>query len=324
MSVGAGRKAVAIGGGTGLPLVLRSLVELGLETTAVVAMADDGGSSGVLREQLGSLPPGDIRNCLVALAGRDDDLLARVFQYRFGGGDGLAGHALGNLILAALADLTGDFATAVDTAARYLHVRGRVLPSTVADVRLHGVDRAGTQVSGQSLLASNPEPMHCVHLEPADPPAYPPAVEAIAEADVIVIGPGSLFTSIIPNLLVAGIVDAVRASSATRVYVCNVANQRGETSGFDAADHVAALYEHGLEGALDVAIVNFDDRAKALVLEDHNVPEPVYALPATLDKITDMGIDVWPAELASAENVVRHDQAVLTEVLADMLAEVFD
>lgn len=323
MSVGSGRKAVAIGGGTGLPLVLRCLVDLGFETTAIVAMADDGGSSGVLREQLGSLPPGDVRNCLVALAGSDDDLLGRVFQYRFGGGDGLAGHALGNLILAALADLTGGFATAVETAAEYLHTRGRVLPSTLADVRLHGVDRSGTPVSGQSLLADNPEPMDCVQLDPADPPAYPPALEAIAEADVIVIGPGSLYTSIIPNLLVAGVADALRASNAKRVYVCNVANLRGETSGLDAADHVTALFEHGLEGSIDVAIVNFDAWARATVLDDHSAPEPVYALPATLDAISDMGVEVWPAELASAQNRVRHDQAVLTDVLSDMLAEVF-
>ena len=214
MSVGAGRRAVAIGGGTGLPQVLRCLVELGFETSAVVTMADDGGSSGVLRRQLGILPPGDIRNCLVALADDEQATLAGVFQYRFAGGEGLAGHALGNLIIAALTEITGDFGEAVRLAEHYLGTRGRVLPSTFVDVVLHGVDRDGAEISGQACLAVNPTAVANVFLEPAEPLANPEVIDAIRSADVVVIGPGSLYTSLIPNFLVSGVADAVRESSA--------------------------------------------------------------------------------------------------------------
>ena len=262
MTLESSHKAVAIGGGTGLPSVLRSLVDLGYDTTAIVTMADDGGSSGMLRRELGMLPPGDIRNCLVALSD-PDSLVARLFQYRFPHGEGLAGHALGNLVIAALADLTGGFPEAIDAAGDLLGVRGRVLPSTLEDVVLHAEDRSGQPVSGQANIAVSAEPVAHVVLEPEAPSAYAPALEALESADVIVMGPGSLFTSVIPNFLVAGIADALRESNALRVYVCNVANQRGETCGLDAADHVQALIDHGLEGAIDVVLVHESGAADA-------------------------------------------------------------
>jgi uncharacterized cofD-like protein len=316
MRVGEARRAVAIGGGTGLPAVIHCLLDLGFETSAVVTMADDGGSSGMLRRQLGMLPPGDVRNCLVAMAEDESTLIARVFQYRFPDGEGVGhvGHALGNLILAALADITGSFPDAISEASRLLKVRGEVLPSTLADVYLHGVDRAGSAHRGQAVLAQAPHPLARVHLEPECPPAYEPALEAIRAADVIVVGPGSLYTSLIPNFLVDGVADAVRASSATRIYVCNVANMRGETFGLDAADHVAALAEHGLEGAVDLVLVHDPCLAGSSVCDDSDV-EPVAVDPDIIARIEALGPRVVAADLADPNDPVRHSRVALCRAL---------
>lgn len=303
------RSAVAIGGGTGLPLVLGCLLRSGFDTTAVVTVADDGGSSGHLRRELGMLPPGDIRNCLVALAPPDNEL-ARVFQYRFAEGEGLAGHALGNLIIAALADLEGGFAEAVEEAGRLLEVRGRVLPSTLADVVLSGRDSAGDLVIGQAKLAESEGPVTTVCIEPAAVPAYPPALEALHSADLIVIGPGSLFTSVIPNFLVEGMIDAVVSSSATVVYVCNVGNLRGETTGMDAADHVDALIRHGLGGAIDVALVD------ASTSPDDGTH--VTGGPDVLRRIEARGIRALSADLVDPADPMRHDPDRLIAALAEV------
>lgn len=301
------RPAVAIGGGTGLPLVLRCLLAAGFDTTAVVTVADDGGSSGHLRRELGMLPPGDIRNCLVALAEPDSEL-ASVFQYRFPSGEGLAGHALGNLIIAALADLEGGFAEAVEAAGRLLRVRGRVLPATLADVVLSGRDREGQLVIGQAKVAETEGPIARVCLEPTGVPGYPPALDAVRNAEVVVIGPGSLFTSIIPNFLVDGVTEALSESDARVIYVCNVANMRGETAGMDAADHVDALVAHGLAGAIDVVLVDepvSGQRADA-----------VEAGPVQRARIAAEGISVVAAELADPANPARHDPEKLRAALA--------
>lgn len=303
------RSAVAIGGGTGLPLVLGCLLRSGFDTTAVVTVADDGGSSGHLRRELGMLPPGDIRNCLVALAAPGNQL-ARVFQYRFAEGEGLAGHALGNLIIAALADLEGGFAEAVEEAGRLLDVRGRVLPSTLADVVLSGRDASGRLVIGQAKLAESEGPVTTVCIEPASVSAYPPALEALRAADLIVIGPGSLFTSVIPNFLVDGMVAAVAESGATVVYVCNVGNLRGETSGMDAADHVDALLRHGLGGAIDVALV--DSSATP------NGDTHVTGGPDVLRRIEGYGIRAVPADLVDRDDPMRHDPDRLIAALAEV------
>jgi len=318
----AGRRAVAIGGGTGLPIVLNCLIALGYDTTAVVTMADDGGSSGALRRELGMLPPGDVRNCVVAMSD-PASLLSRMFQYRFPHGEGLAGHALGNLIIAALADITGSFPDAIQAAEDLLGARGRVLPSTLADVVLHAEDREGRPVAGQSNIAESTHAVAHVSVEPAWPPAYGPALEAIETADVIVIGPGSLYTSIIPNFLVAGTASAVRESVARRVYICNVANHRGETCGLDAADHVQALVDHGLTHAIDVVIVN----------ETEGVP--LYELPAeepagvsferveggadALGRIADLGPRVEVRPLVDPSVPLRHDRDRLYAALEDVL-----
>ncbi len=312
--VGEGRQAVAVGGGTGLPVVLTGLLDMGFDTSAVVTMADDGGSTGVLRRELGMLPPGDIRNCLAAMA--EDVELAKVFQYRFAHGEGLAGHAIGNLILAALTDIEGDFPKAIAAAGRRLRIRGHVYPSTLTDVVLHACDRAGQPLSGQALIAANPHAIAHVTMEPDRPPAYPPAVEAIATADVVVMGPGSLFTSVIPNFLVDGVADALKSCSARRIYVCNVANLRGETRGLTAAEHVEALVEHGLGGAIDVVIVHAPEARLSQVCDDAEAElEPVCVTDEQLERIAELVPEVVVADLADAEHPARHDRQRLLRVL---------
>lgn len=302
------RKAVAIGGGTGLPLVLKCLLRGGFDTTAVVTVADDGGSSGHLRRELGMLPPGDIRNCLVALAAPENEL-ARVFQYRFAEGEGLAGHAIGNLIIAALADLEGGFAEGVEEAGRLLGIRGRVLPSTLEDVVLSGRDASGRVVTGQAKVAVSEGPVDSVCLDPESPAGYAPALQAIEDADVIVIGPGSLFTSIIPNFLVDGVIDSVRSSGARVIYVCNVANLRGETRGMDAADHVAALVRHGLGGLIDVVLVHSSAESD---------PTGVDGGVEAIARIEALGSRTLVASLADAANPIRHDPDGLFRALSEV------
>jgi len=303
------RRAVAIGGGTGLPLVLRCLLEDGFDPTAVVTVADDGGSSGELRRELGVLPPGDIRNCLVALA-EPGSALASLFQYRFSQGSGLAGHALGNLAIAALADIEGGFAEGVDAAARLLGARGRVLPATLADVHLSGRDAVGTLIAGQANVAGTDGPIAEVCMDPEAPAAYGPALDAIGQAEVVVIGPGSLFTSIIPNFLVSGMTEAVRRTRGTVIYVCNVANMRGETSGMDAADHVDALVRHGLDGVIDVALVDTSH------LPDEH--PHVAAGPEVVARIEARGIRVHASALADPATPTHHDPARLLAALREV------
>jgi len=307
-------RAVAVGGGTGLPNVLWCLLELGCETTAVVTMADDGGSSGHLRRELGMLPPGDARNCLVAMAEHPDSSLAKVFSYRFPHGEGLAGHALGNLIIAALADIEGSFPDALCVAADLLGARGRVLPSTLDDVVLSAEDVDGGRVVGQVNVAESVAPIACVRFvgeEIAE--AYPPAVAAIREADLVVVGPGSLFTSVLPNFLVHGIAEALRECRGRVVYVCNVANQRGETSGMDAAEHVEALLRHGLEGVFDLVLVHDSDRFP--ILGD---VEPVHGGVREAAAIRALGLDVMLADLADPNDPRHHGRSRLLRALGEV------
>lgn len=308
------RRAVAIGGGTGLPNVLSCLLRLDCETTAVVTVADDGGSSGHLRRELGMLPPGDARNCLVALADPANPV-GRLFQYRFPHGEGLAGHALGNLIIAALADIEGSFPRALDDAARLVGARGRVLPSTLDDVVLVALDVEGTRIVGQVKVAENETPIAKVCYEGPEPDVYPPVVEALAAAELVVIGPGSLYTSILPNFLVHGVTDALRATPAKVVYVCNVANQRGETGGMDAADHVAALVAHGLDGVIDIAVVHDTD---AHPLGGGGV-QPVAGGRAEADRIRALGVDVLHADLVDLDDPRHHSRGRLLAVLKGLV-----
>lgn len=295
-------RAVAVGGGTGLPKVLRCLLECGYDTTAVVTMADDGGSSGHLRRELGILPPGDARNCLVAMAEDPDGAPARLFSYRFPHGEGLAGHALGNLVIAALTDIEGSFPAALDVAGRLLGSRGRVIPSTLDDVVLTAEDVEGTRVVGQTRVARSAAPIDRVRYAAGSTVrAHAPAAEAIAGADLVVIGPGSLFTSIIPNFLVPGIAEALATTCARVVYLCNVANQRGETTGMDAADHVDALERHGLAGSIDIALLH-DSVGFPLPAGI----DPVCAGPDVVDRISAHGIECVVRDVADPDDPRHH------------------
>jgi uncharacterized cofD-like protein len=257
-----GPKVVAIGGGTGLSALLRGLKEHTENITAIVTVADDGGSSGRLRRDLGLLPPGDFRNCIAALAD-DESLTARLFQYRFGEGKGLNGHSFGNLFIAAMAAVTGNFERAILESSRVLNIRGRIVPSTLenvtlwAELRDDGEEIEGPgRVQGESHIAEAARPIERVFLEPDKVPGYPGAIKAILDADLIVAGPGSLFTSVLPNLLVPGIASALRASPAVKAYISNIATEEGETDHFTLDDHLRALEEHVGEGLFTYVLAN--------------------------------------------------------------------
>lgn len=241
-----GPKVVAIGGGTGLSVLLRGLKHHTDNITAIVTVADDGGSSGVLRRSLGVLPPGDFRNCIAALAD-DEALITQLFQYRFRGGQGLEGHSFGNLFITAMAEVTGSFEKALYESGRVLAIRGNILPSTLEDVTLFAELDEGVRtrkVKGESAIPETRLPIERVYLQPDEPRAFPPAIQAILNADIIVAGPGSLYTSVIPNLLVVEILEAIRASPVPKVYICNVATQPGETDNYTVDDHVKAIEAH--------------------------------------------------------------------------------
>jgi uncharacterized cofD-like protein len=263
-------KIVAIGGGTGLSTLLSGLrrfvgngaASLSSEAsplisklTAVVAVTDDGGSSGRLRKEFNVLSPGDIRNCLVAMS-QADALLGQLFQYRFQAGAGLEGHTLGNLFVTALAALTGDFALAVKVSSAVMNVCGAVYPATAANVDLLATMDDGTVVEGETNIASSARKISTLHMAPKDPDPLPQTLEAIRESDIITVGPGSLYTSLIPNLLVKGIPEAIAKSRARRIYICNLMTQPGETLGMTAADHIRAMYTHAKEPIFDCAFLD--------------------------------------------------------------------
>src|SRR6266850_2448874 len=250
-----GPRIVCIGGGTGMPAVLRGLKHHSANITAIVTVGDDGGSSGRLRREHGILPPGDFRNNIVALA-EVEPLMARLFQYRFGEGSDLGGHSFGNLFVLAMTGVTGNFEQALRETSRVLAVQGTILPSTLQDVEICAEFEDGSEVCGESQIPEAGKPIRRLYLKPDHPAAQPEAVAAILEADLIVLGPGSLYTSVLPNLLVEGIAKALLQSDGLKVYVCNVATQPGETDGYDVAAHVSALVHHmpGQTNPLDVVV----------------------------------------------------------------------
>ncbi|MEG2378540.1 MAG: YvcK family protein, partial [Clostridia bacterium] len=257
---------VVIGGGTGLSTMLRGLKKYTEDITAIVAVSDDGGGSGVLRADLGILPPGDIRNCIVALS-NTEPVMERLLNYRFQDGS-LAGQSFGNLFLAALDGVCGSFYQAVRYMSDVLAISGRVLPVTVCDVNLEAEFENGVVTRGESKIMgvkkAQDSRIKCVRLVPENPPALEETLEAIINAKLLVLGPGSLYTSIIPNLLVDGVVDAIRASEARRVYVCNVMTQDGETEGYTAFDHAQALFDHSAPDLFDMCIVNSEPISEKL------------------------------------------------------------
>lgn len=246
-------RAVSIGGGTGQPHTIKVLLELGFDVSAVVSMVDDGGSTGILRERANMVPPGDVRKCLSAMATNMDDPFTQAFEQRFGFADN---HSLGNLILTALTMKTDSFPEAIDICAQLLKVRGRVLPSTIEHVTLCGKTRDGREFSGETNIGEGHCAIEKVWLEPRAPQAYQPAVDAILNADLVVLGPGSLFTSVISNLVVPGIAQALQSTSATVVFVCSMADMQGETWGLSAEEHVDALLRHGMAGLVDAVLIH--------------------------------------------------------------------
>jgi uncharacterized cofD-like protein len=281
-----------------------------------VAVTDDGGSSGRLRRDFGVPPPGDIRNCLAALAD-DTDLLTRLFQFRFESGEGLSGHSFGNLFLAALTELTGDFPQAIVTAERILSVRGSILPATLASVHLRGHAVSGHVYEGESLIGRSKERLDRIELVPSAPPAYPPALGAIAAADLVLLGPGSLYTSILPNLLIPGLTAALRAAPAPVVLVMNLMTQPGETDGLTALDHLAAIETHLGRGLLDGVLAHageLDATRLAPYLAEGASPLPIDATAFRAH-----GVRLVSADLVSRSGLVRHDPDRLAAAIVDRL-----
>jgi uncharacterized cofD-like protein len=312
--LGRGPNIVAIGGGHGLATLLRGLKKHSTNLTAIVTMADDGGSSGRLRQSLGLPPPGDIRNCIAALSD-DEKLLTQLFRYRFRQGEELEGHAFGNLFIAALAGVTGSFDRGLLEAGRILSIRGQVLPSTLADIALLAdktpeLDVQAVRIEGESKISDVPGRIRHVYLEPNNPPAHPLTIQAILSADMIVIGPGSLYTSILPNLLVPDIARAVKASQAFKVFVCNVATQPGETDGYDCGTHLTAMHNHVGSGLVDLLLAN--DHIGDVI--PANVT-PVKPLP------NGANVPLHSADLVDAEQPWRHDSAKLAHTLIALLEE---
>ncbi|AUS10068.1 hypothetical protein C1X05_15365 [Laceyella sacchari] len=297
-------KVVCIGGGTGLSVILRGLKKLPIDITAVVTVADDGGSSGRLRNDLQMPPPGDIRNVLVALA-QTEPLLESVLQYRFENGEGLKGHALGNLMLAAMTEITGDFTKAVNAMSRVLAVRGQVLPASEQDVVLMAEMTDGTIVEGESQIPKTGKRIRRVFLNPQDPKPSDGVLRAIEEADGIIAGPGSLYTSILPNLLVKDVSEAIRASQACKVYVCNVMTQPGETDGFMASDHLRAIYDHVGERLFDVAIIN--NEVPPLKIQRQYAKKKQRMVIPDIERINKLGCHAVADNLLLYQSVLRHD-----------------
>jgi uncharacterized cofD-like protein len=310
-----GPRIVAIGGGHGLATLLRGLKIYSRNLTAVVTVADDGGSSGRLRESFGILPPGDIRNCLAALS-NDEQMLTQLFRYRFSGQGELDGHSFGNLFITALADITGSFEGAIAESGKVLSVSGRVLPSTLHDVKLVADMQLPSvlnqvRVLGESSIPKVAGRVRRLWLEPNDAPAFPPVLKAILNADMIVVGPGSLYTSLLPNLLVHDLLGAVRASRALKLYVCNIATQTGETDMFSVYDHVRGLEEHIGDGLFNIILCN--DNYNGQLSEDS---QWVYA-----DEKILADTRVHCADLADESHPWRHDSSKLAKKLIEILDE---
>ncbi|HEV8385611.1 MAG TPA: gluconeogenesis factor YvcK family protein [Candidatus Acidoferrales bacterium] len=322
-------RIVAVGGGTGLSTLLRELKQHVArpksedermpisDLAAVVTVTDDGGSSGRLRREFSVLPPGDIRNCMVALS-KDAALLSRLFQYRFpagAGGSGLRGHSFGNLFLTALTNVTGDFTEAVRLSGQVLAIRGRIYPSTTQNVTLEAVLEDGSVVRGETKISQSKKRIRRVRLSPRDVRPLPDVLRAIREADLIFLGPGSLFTSIIPNLLVRGVVPAMRKSRARRVYVANLMTQPGETSGFSVADHVRAIYDHTGPGLFDWVVVN-NGAVSPRLLRRYRA-QGAATVRADIDDLQKLGLRVVVDDLVEEDGVVRHDAVRLTRLLLE-------
>jgi len=329
---------VCIGGGTGVPSSIKALASLGIYPDAVISVADDGGSSGLLRTHTGQVPPGDLRKCLLALARDQQSPWVMAFRERF---EYANDHALGNLILTALQQTTGSLTESIELCEQLLDTCGHVYPASFTSVLLSGITLDGKRLEGQSTLCKSHTALERVILEPHEPPANPAAIKAIENADLIVLGPGSLFTSIIPNLLIPGIRDAIANSKAARVFICPIADVQGETWGLDAAELTEALLNHGLEGSLDYVIINRQEHKKesgnvtgyfsaidsATLTAAATAPQkspalrPVIANDEVVSRIRARGAKVLIRALNAAQTPSWHDPKALAQALASVIAD---
>ena len=317
-----GPKIVVIGGGTGLSVLLHGIKEVTSNITAIVTVADDGGSSGRLRSEFDVLPPGDIRNCLIALSDAES-LMRDLFQYRFTEGEGLKGHSFGNLFITALSKITGDFDKAIKESSKVLAIRGSVVPSTLEKVTLVARREDGTQTSGESAIPKVTgvvSPIKKVYLNPAGVKPTPEALVAIREADAVVFGPGSLFTSILPNLLVEGVAAEILRSRAVKIFLCNIMTQHGETDGFTASDHVEALLKHTNSELIDYVFVNTAKIPQKLL--DKYKTEEAYQVEPDIKKIRELGVGVVEGDMASADDYIRHNAGKISKRILSLLYEV--
>ncbi|MFH0739409.1 MAG: YvcK family protein [Candidatus Omnitrophota bacterium] len=317
-----GPKIVAVGGGTGLSVLLSGLKEYTSNITAIVTVADDGGSSGRIRQQFDILPPGDIRNCLVALADAST-LMRDLFQFRFDESSELSGHSFGNLFITVMTRLTGDFDKAIKETSKVLALRGQVIPSTLNNVVLVAEHMDGSITEGENKIPKARKPINRVYLKPvssvAEPVATPEAVKAVQEAQVIVMGPGSLYTSIIPNLLIKEITEAIAASGAIKVYVCNAMTQPGETDNFNASEHIKILLKHSHARIFDYCILNNGEISKEILKRYEQ--EGSYRVVNDTRNIVNMGYRAIEEDVIISEDVVRHDPAKLAKIVLGFIDE---
>ena len=311
-----GPKVVVIGGGTGLSTLLHGLKEFTSNITAVVTVADDGGSSGRLRQDMDVLPPGDIRNCLVALADAEP-LMGKLFQFRFDEGSELKGHSFGNLFITAMSKVTGDFDEAIKESSKVLAIRGKVVPSTLDKVTLVAEHPDGTESAGESRIPKSLKPIKSVFLRPSGSRPTHDAIEAVRKADAIVLGPGSLYTSIMPNLLIERLYKEIIASKAIKIYVCNVMTQKGETDGYKASDHLKAIIEHTAPGIVDYCIIN-TARIHDGVLNKYK-EEGAHQVIADLENIKKMKCKAIEAHIVKIRDYVRHDSEKLAKIVVDLV-----
>ena len=310
-----GPNITVVGGGTGLSVLLRGMKEVTRNVTAVVTVADDGGSSGRLREEFNVIPPGDLRNCLVALADTEP-MMEKLFQYRFTGNSDLAGHSFGNLFITAMTEVTGDIEQALKESSRVLAVKGRVFPATTAKVRLSATMDDGSVVDGESQIPLVHKRIKRVHIFPRQVEAVPSTLKAIREAEVIVLGPGSLYTSVIPNLLVEDIAREIRESNAIKIYICNVMTQPGETDDYTASMHVRALIEHGGNGIVDYVLVN--NKPISQEMQEHYAREGQYPVLVDENAIADLGVKCFKADIIDDSKMIHHDSLKLAHQVMEI------
>jgi uncharacterized cofD-like protein len=308
-------KIVSIGGGTGLSTLLRGLKKVRARLSVIVTVTDDGGSSGRLREELHVLPPGDIRNCMIALS-EDEHLMSRLFRFRFNSEGGLHNHSFGNLFLTAMAGITGDFAEAVHLTSEVLAIKGVIYPSTNSNVGLRAELEDGSWAEGETRITASRQQIRRVQLDPPDPHPLPDALEAIMAADLVTIGPGSLYTSLIPNMLVNQVINAVRASKAMKIYIQNIMTQPGETDNYSAADHVEALAKH-CDGILFPNILLNNGIPSPEILKKYSA-ENAALVEIDHDRLRSLNLKLVERDLLAQDRVIRHDPDRLAQAVLEM------